>query len=183
MQRRKFVLGLGSLAAGGAAAMGTGAVSKMNSGERSVTVQVREDSSSFIALKSRGTGPNKHGQFAEVNDEGKLEINVDGSNLNHGKGVNPDSEYYLDNVFRIKNGANMDPRPTHHIWISQNTAERVAFYWGGDPSNSAENSSNQTKLEAGRQQDVGMYIDATGLDPSNEISGDVVISAEDTAND
>ena len=184
MQRRKFMVGLGSLAAGGAAAMGTGAVSQMNSGERSVTVQVEEDSSSFIALVPNDKGSNKHGQFAEQNDEGKLEINVDGSNLNHGSGVNPDSEYYLDNVFRIKNGAHMrKSRPEHRIWISQNTANRVDFYWGGDPSNSAENSSNQTKLEAGRQQDVGMYIDATGLDPSDEISGDVVISAEDTAND
>jgi len=184
MQRRKFMVGLGSLAAGGAAAMGTGAFSEMNSGERSVTVQVVQDRDSFLALVPNDKGSNKHGQFAEQNDEGKLEINVDNSNMSHnGHGVNPDSEYYLDNVFNIRNKADRDEsRPDHRIWISSNTANRVDFYWGANPSDSAEGSNNQTTLAAGKQRDVGMYIDATGLDPSDEISGDVVISAEDVKN-
>lgn len=174
MKRRKFVVGLGSLAAGGAAAMGTGAFSKMNSGERSVTVQVEDDANSFVALVPADEGDNEHGQFAEQNGD-KLEINVDGSNTDRGEGVNPGSEYYIDNVFTIRNeSAGPDD---HYLWISSNTAERVDFYWGGEPSDTAEGSAYARKRSTGREVKVGMYVDATGLDASDTISGDVVISA------
>lgn len=186
MQRRKFVVGLGSLAAGGAAAMGTGAFSQMNSGERSVTVQVEDDANSFLALvPASNSDPNHHGHFAEQNGD-KLEINVDGDNLTfpNGDGVNPDSEYYIDNVFKIQNhGPNSNPGTGEVAqWISSNTASRVDFYWGGDPSDSAEGAANSKTTSPSDEVKVGMYIDATGLDSSDTISGDIVISAEDTAN-
>jgi len=186
MQRRKFMVGLGALATGGAAVMGSGAFSQMNSGERSVTVQVEDDANSFLALvPAADDQPNHHGHFAEQNGD-KLEINVDGDNLTYpnGNGVNPDSEYYIDNVFKIQNlGPNGSPSTGEVAqWISSNTAGRVDFYWGGDPSDSAEGAANSKTTSPSDEVKVGMYIDASGLDSSDTISGDIVISAEDTAN-
>jgi hypothetical protein len=186
MQRRKYLAALGSLAAGGAAMTGTGAFSQMTSGERSVTVQVEDDANSFLALVPAATDqPNEHGHFAEQNGD-KLEINVDGDNLTfpNGNGVNPDSEYYIDNVFKIQNlGPNGSPSTGEvAAYIASNTASRVSFYWGGDETDSAEGSSNSETMSPSQEKKIGMYIDATGLDSSNTISGEIVIKAEDNAN-
>ena len=182
MQRRKFVVGLGSLAAGGAAAMGTGAFSKMNSGDRTVAVRVADDANSFIALKpasKSNVSSNEHGQFVEYK-EGKLWIQIDGSNTQRAKGVNPDSTYSFDNVFEI---ANEDADGNQqHVWISSNTADRVDFYWQGDPSDSAEGPNNSWQLRSGTSLGVGMSVDASGLAPDQYIEGNVVISAENTNN-
>ena len=184
MERRKFVIGLGSLAAGGAAATGTGAFSQMNSGERNVEVQVEDDANGFLGLvPAPDDQSNNHGHFAEQVDD-KLEINVNGDNLTfpNGNGVNPDSEYYIDNVFEIQNyGPNGSPATGEvKAWISQNTVSRVDFYVGGDETTSAESKSSVPNLSPSATYKVGMYIDATGLDSSDTIDGEVVISAEDT---
>ena len=186
MQRRKYLATLGSIAAGGAAATGTGAFSSMTSGERSVTVQVEDDANSFLGLvPAADDQPNHHGHFAEQNSD-KHEINVNGDNLTfpNGNGVNPDSEYDIDNVFKIQNlGPNGSPSTGEvAAWISSNTASRVSFYWGGDPTDSAEGSTNSETMSPSDERKIGMHIDATGLDSSDTISGEIVISAEDQAN-
>ena len=169
--------------------MGTGAFSKMNTGDRTVSVRVVNDANSFLGLRPTSdgfNGSNEHGQFAEY-EEGKLLIQIDGSNTQRAKGVNPDSEYYFDRVFEIVN-KDAD-RNEHHVWISSNTADPVDFYWKGDPSNSAEGPNNSKQTTAGSVHDVGMYVDATDLDPDGKrqsnytLNGDIVISAENTAND
>jgi len=186
MQRRKFMVGVGSIAAGGAAVMGTGAFSQMSSGERAVTVQVEDDANSFLALVPAATDqPNEHGHFAEQNGD-KLEINVNGDNLTfpNGNGVNPDSEYYIDNVFKIQNLGPNGSGGTGEVaaYIASNTVGRVDFYWGGDPDSSAEGSSNSETMSPSDELKVGLYIDATDLNSSDTISGEIVIEAEDTAN-
>ncbi|WP_133412119.1 hypothetical protein [Halalkaliarchaeum desulfuricum] len=50
MERRKFVIGMGSLAAGGAAAMGSGAFSAAEV-ERAVNVEITDDSVSLLGLE------------------------------------------------------------------------------------------------------------------------------------
>lgn len=186
MQRRKFLATVGSLTAASAAAIGTGAFSQMTSGERAVTVQVEDDANSFLALvPAADDQPNHHGHFAEQNGD-KLEINVDGDNLTfpNGNGVNPDSEYYIDNVFEIQNlGPNSNPGTGEvAAYISSSTVGRVDFYWGGDPSDSAEGAGNSKTMSPSASKKVGMYIDATNLDSSDTIGGEIVIAAEDQAN-
>jgi len=131
--------------------MGTGAFSKMNTGDRTVSVRV-------------------------VN----VLIQIDGSNTQRAKGVNPDSEYYFDRVFEIVN-KDAD-RNEHHVWISSNTADPVDFYWKGDPSNSAEGPNNSWQLLSGSALGAGMSVDASGLAPDQYIEGNVVISTENTNN-
>jgi len=93
MQRRKFIVGLGSLAAGGAAAMGTGAFASVEA-TRSVGVTVAGDSSAYLGLED--TSP-----YAEINGK-QLSLNF-AANDNNGDGINADSVSTFDGVFRMTN--------------------------------------------------------------------------------
>lgn len=101
MQRRKYLLALGSLAAGGAAAMGTGAFTKSSS-TRSMDVDVAADSSGFVEISALNEN------YASGTSDGQLELDFGGdSGLGifdgDAQGVNPDSTFDFDEVFRIAN--------------------------------------------------------------------------------
>jgi len=93
MERRKFVVGLGSLAAGGAAAMGTGAFASVEA-TRSVNVKVAGDESAYLGLSAESP-------YAQVNGK-QLALNFD-DNGNDGKGVNADAVTTFDGVFEMEN--------------------------------------------------------------------------------
>ena len=84
MERRKFMIGIGSLAAGGAAATGTGAFTTA-SADRSVTVDVNGDQNSIISLI-----PNDDLSDISVNNDGELELDLSGTS---DEGVNINSKY------------------------------------------------------------------------------------------
>ena len=101
MQRRKFLIGLGSLAAGTAAATGTGAFETASS-ERTVNVNVAADSSGFVEISALNDN------YATGTDDGELELNFNsdsGLGIFNGdaQGLNPDSTFEFDEVFRIAN--------------------------------------------------------------------------------
>jgi hypothetical protein len=93
MERRKFVVGLGSLAAGGAAATGTGAFASVEA-TRGVSVTVAGDSSAYLGLEDTSS-------YAEVNGK-QLSLNF-AANGNGGAGINADSVSTFDGVFRMTN--------------------------------------------------------------------------------
>ena len=97
MERRKFVLGLGSLAAGGAAAMGTGAVNFMYA-PRNIGVAVADDDRAFVKLEP--TSP-----YASLTNSGdrQLSLNFDEDAAPTGEGLNPNADSRFDEVFRVKN--------------------------------------------------------------------------------
>jgi hypothetical protein len=80
MERRKFVVGLGALATGTAAATGTGAFTNV-SAQRSVNVELSDDSNAFLGLEP--------GESELVTDDGNgnIQINIDGTNAT-GSGAN-----------------------------------------------------------------------------------------------
>jgi hypothetical protein len=100
VKRRKFLIGAGSLIAGGAAATGTGAFTTMESGDRTTEVTVASDAESYIGLK--GTSRYANGDSQEG---GKLALDFTGDVTfsYNGDGVNPDSTYRFDDVFSIIN--------------------------------------------------------------------------------
>ena len=98
MERRKFVVGLGSLAAGGAAAMGTGAFTSQTA-SRNLTISTAEDPSAYVGLKKLDT-PNSQAYISMSGDE--LIIDV-GHNSNGGEGINVDGHTRLDDLFGIDN--------------------------------------------------------------------------------
>ena len=190
MERRKFVVGLGSLAAGGAAAMGSGAFSSASTGERTIEVEVTGDSNSYLGVSpTKETEQGNNGHFAEENTDGKLELKLDGSSgltLPSGSGVNPDSEYVFDNVFKIQNlGPNAGGGQGElEVWIESNTAAKVDFYWSGgisDPrsyGDDAEDGESPATLSPGESHKVGFEVDASGLTNDDTISGTISIRAE-----
>ena len=81
MERRKFLIGVGSLAAGGAAATGTGALSSV-SAERSVSVQTESDADGAnLGLEPNDDYDGNAEEFAEVTS-GTLELTFDDVNKN-----------------------------------------------------------------------------------------------------
>lgn len=98
MQRRKFIAGLGSLAAAGAAGIGTGAFTSVEA-DRTVDVQVKGDASAYLGLKGSG---DSNAQYVSGQSNGEIKINFDKSG-NGGSGVNPNADTTLESVFQIEN--------------------------------------------------------------------------------
>jgi len=129
MERRKFVIGLGSLAAGSAAAMGTGAVTSFT-GDRNASIPVVNDTNAFIALQATGsdnsqyfdpgTGPGEKTEFVFGDD-------VIGEGFNRGT-------TFIDRLFRIVNQSSQ----TQYVWLQENANnggdKATAFYVGSGPS-------------------------------------------------
>ena len=93
MERRKFVVGLGSLAAGGAAAIGTGAYSSGTVSGREASIEVVNDDNGLIGLHA-----GSQTDLVYQNGAGKLTIDLSRA---MGEGVNPDSKFYIgeENTF------------------------------------------------------------------------------------
>jgi hypothetical protein len=98
MQRRKFLIGMGSLAAGGAAAMGTGAFASVEA-TRSVNVNVADDANAYLGLHDTSAYAEKSGK--------QLVLNFD-DNGNGGMGINADSVSTFDGVFKMTNNGPND---------------------------------------------------------------------------
>ena len=91
---------MGALAAGSSAAIGTGALNVFEA-DRDATIEVVDDTDGYIQLLpgDRADGATESGGYAEINDDGELEITIDRLNTN--------ATSKFDNVFRVKN--NVDP--------------------------------------------------------------------------
>ena len=103
MERRKFIIGAGSLAAGSAAVMGTGAFSTASSA-RGVDVNIAADSKGFVEITSLND------TYASGAKDGELELDFNedsGLGIFDGdaQGLNPDSTFNFQEVFKIANTA------------------------------------------------------------------------------
>jgi len=84
MQRRNLLIGMGSLAAGGAATLGTGAVDTIQT-ERGMAVDIAGDGAAYLGME-----PNTDSEFVKTtNTNGQIKLDF-ASNNNGGKGVNTD---------------------------------------------------------------------------------------------
>ena len=82
MQRRKFVIGLGSVAAGGAAAMGSGAFSSVKA-ERSVDVTTASDNpDAMLGLAANDDYSGDQDVYVGESDHGTLELTFEDVNRN-----------------------------------------------------------------------------------------------------
>jgi len=194
MQRRKFIAGMGSLAAAGAAGIGTGAFTSA-SATRTVTAHVDNDLNAQIALV-----PGQHSGI-ELNGDGELEIDLSGDD---GEGVNPNSKYSWgdpndpanDFAFKIVNndGQDYDDLILEYeldddSWVDNSTTyDNESFikfdtygqgdpdgYWGhikcpnnqlGTPNPVSRNmpTSGPVDFESGQAVYVVVQTDTTGTD-------------------
>lgn len=130
-KRRKFLIGLGALAAGSAAGIGTGAFSSATIPDRGVEVQVEQDDVSTIALVP-GEDPDIF-----IDDEGQLSMNLTGSDERGEPGVNINSRYTWgdhddpanDYAFKVVNNdestyndVTLEYEVEHDGWIDNSTS-------------------------------------------------------------
>jgi hypothetical protein len=173
MQRRKFIAGVGSLAAGAAAVMGTGAFTSVEA-DRQVDVQVAEDSNAYLGLDDSGVA---NDEYFDTNGD---EYAVDFSSTNAGgSGVNPNANTVAESVFTIKN------QGTQEVTVSLGgdstiTAEDETGTLSAPSSDgivaSLDKDANDATLETGQSIDVDFAINSG----TSDLSGTLTISADAT---
>jgi hypothetical protein len=143
MQRRKFLIGLGSLAAGGAAATGSGAFSAM-SASRESDINVVTDDQGLVALRPGDAA----GDRVYLTDGGELKI--DFTSDEGGQGVNVNSRYQIGYFGQFNWMGPEEKLPTpeypgdpHHLpafsVVNQDTESHsvtLAYEFSGDPGDS-----------------------------------------------
>ena len=154
MRRRKFLIGMGSLAAGGAAAMGTGAVSSVEA-ERAIDADVVKDTNGMLGFDVTDASL-ENSQAASMSD-GQLELTFDGSGSS--SGLNPDSTYHFDNVFQILNQTSEDL----HIEFDKSSLDNPAafnFYaqWTNGGLIGSRDSDYTGQINSGFGINVGITI-------------------------
>ena len=75
MDRRKFLVGLGSASVGGSALVGSGAFSRVDA-QRAVTIQVAEDPDAYLGMDkcSIDGSETPNSSYASLDDDGHLRI-------------------------------------------------------------------------------------------------------------
>ncbi|QKY20962.1 DUF1102 domain-containing protein [Halolamina sp. CBA1230] len=171
MDRRKFIAGLGSLTAAGAAGIGTGAFTSV-SADRTVSVSVADDSSAFLTLKQHvGGRPN---QVFSSYEDGQLVLDFDETDVGGG-GVNQDAVTEFANVFKLENHGTQ----AVNVWF-EHDIPGVTFYRFDPDSNSLDSPSNaKIGLGTGAHMKIGVEVDTTasGAGDVDSLSGTVTIHA------
>jgi len=154
MQRRNLLIGMGSLAAGGAAAMGTGAFTAAQIQDRQANITVNGDDEALIQLIP-GDGPTVSNNRVGYTENDELFISFDDSDSGQstdpdagGVGINPNSYYQIGSVndsqlSELKDGINTDnfggPNPLADTLASDNSV-------ANDPAFTIRNASDNTRL-------------------------------------
>ncbi|MFD1565698.1 DUF1102 domain-containing protein [Haloarchaeobius amylolyticus] len=194
------MIGVGSLAAGSAATIGTGAVSQFTSGDRHISVETVGDAKAYIALQRpenglSDDGDTRNGNFVEFNNK-KLGLDFtsdnptsarsgdpeEGNSLG-GSGVNPDSTYYFDETFEIRNLSNNSGSGVGEVevWINENI-NGITFYTGTSAgSRTPINSNNREGLSPGQAVNIGVKIVQEDLD-SDDMDGTFEVVAQELGN-
>ena len=195
MERRKFLVGMGSLAAGGAAATGTGAVTSM-SADRSVTAKIDADPDSQIAFKT-GNDPDiglTDGEITlDLTGSGNEGVNIN-SRYTWGDPDNPSSNYAFKIVNQDNTGEdyymNMEYRFDDTSWIDERQGQSFIEFtvyhpYGPGSKNYPDQRGNYNQdfsintsgqyqhLTPGDEWPVVVTIDTTGehASTSDKLSG------------
>jgi hypothetical protein len=206
MERRKFLIGTGALAAGGAAALGSGAFSKVEA-QRQVSIQVATDRNAYLGFKSMDT-PNSRNYFSYDGD-GHAEIDIgkhddfapEQGGAKPGEGVNSDSFTYFDGLFKLCNQGkalaevsyDLPPAPESRRYGDDYTAPEegydeqvVAFYYvqrnsDGEVTNRRIIEEGESlELALGECSEIGVRTVTKGVDARNSdplIDGEVTVTA------
>jgi hypothetical protein len=126
MERRKLLIGMGSLAAGSGAVVGSGAITSF-SGNRDATVPLANDANGMIGIQST---EHPNGQYLNVNG-GQVAFefgdDADAAGFNEG-------QTYIDHLFKITNQS-LTPQ---FVWIEEDgnkgRDKATGFYVGTGPS-------------------------------------------------
>lgn len=187
-KRRKFLAGLGALASGSAAAVGTGAFTSVEA-ERNIDIETAGDKSALLQIMPNDDYDGDYSEYLTWTDEDLLKIDVNKANK--------DAVTTLKNLIEVRNTGNSDLS----LWINgdvgkrpKNDADADPIYSYGygssgpvdilrDGSSIVGGNVNQTRgeneLKAGNSALLTVQIDTRNYDPSaDELDGEYKIVAE-----
>lgn len=156
MQRRKFIIGAGALAAGGAAALGSGAFNIARA-ERDVEVEVVGDEAAYLGLNATSA-------YADGTADGQLEIDF-GDN-GQGEGLNENAKFFFTDVFEIRN------QGTEDVEITVGTGDNTAYDLNNPVIVWTDGQMNQYN------RFPGDLTDAPDVDEEGDWSGEITGSRE-----
>ncbi|WP_136350807.1 hypothetical protein [Natronorubrum bangense] len=182
MNRRNVLVGLGTIVAGGGAALGTGAFSSVTA-DRTVTVETAGDADAFLGLQIRDD---------LAADENTIDLNFENAG-NGAEGINENAKTTLDKVLLIQNnGTQENIGITFEVEIDDTTDASNVFSFnennegdfddgdGGIDPNGEPLNPNQSAaydLEINLREDEVDVPDALDSDDSFEVT--VTITAEE----
>jgi hypothetical protein len=209
MERRKFVVGLGALASGSAAAVGTGAFTSVTA-DRSVDVEVAGDSSAYLALRrASDDGSDPGANSDEYVDISSGEVSFDfTSTSNGGDGFNPNSVTVIEDLIEVQNQgtqsaflgvdlSNLDVSDGSgnqagvELAVSnpddagtnpdQEQEANIAFEGSGNAVGNATSPSSY-ELNEGEAVHLDLTVDTTNFNAANvSTSGTIAIIADQTS--
>jgi len=188
MQRRKFIAGLGSLAAAGAAGIGTGAFTSV-SADRSITVNTTGDQSALLAFKKATNDTDDDGEgevtenaqaYVNLSEGGQVSFNFNEGDDTGASGVNKNAETVFDDLVDIVNQGSQD------VLVGVTSLpDGLGVYSEGDDAGSdsetqddatAMNFDGSTESEqelapGERIKNIGIYVtDASAIDGGGTIT-------------
>jgi hypothetical protein len=174
MERRKFLLGMGAIAAGGAAALSTGAVDSGILTDRTVELKVADsDKTAAVSI----TDGDSNGIDVSYETNGRARVNV----LN----MNADATYNYDEAFAIKNqnlagGGEGDFAVWFELQDSNAGANQNQYvYNGGNPGHPVNTSGRATPIDVGNSETFGIHVSSEGLSETANERYVLTINLED----
>jgi hypothetical protein len=174
MERRKFLLGMGAVAAGGAAALSTGAVDSGILTDRTVELQVAgSDRTAAVSI----VDGDSNGVTVSYDTNGKAQVNV--------QRMNADATYNYDEAFSIQNqNIGNGDEGDFEVWFElQNNLKGANqdqyVYNGGNPAHSIDTSGEAVPIDIGSSETFGIHVSSEGLRRNDNAEYILTINLED----
>ncbi|MCU4743882.1 hypothetical protein [Natronoglomus mannanivorans] len=160
MNRRNVLLGLGTVVAGGGAALGTGAFSSVEA-NRTVSIQVAEDDSAFLSLT-----PSADSDFVDTDGDGAIRFNLQ----QFDNGINVNSDLTIEDAFSIGNesGQNLDVE----LDVTDDDESDVSIAFDPGPSYEIDDGESE--------DDIDMTISTGSEDGTFNITLTVIVTERST---
>lgn len=183
MKRRGLLAGVGALAAGGSAAIGTGAFTRVTA-TRSVSVNVADEDQAYLALDELDGTEFQNATFASQGtvNEISLDFNDENGTGDGSDGVGLNSVYEFDNVFQIKNQGTQSVEVEITSLSDDDFDPTVSgvtldFYSGSQAGSPLD--ENPATLSTGESIHIGVKIETTDVN-INDISAEATVNANPT---
>ncbi|WP_230198671.1 hypothetical protein [Halopiger djelfimassiliensis] len=188
MNRRNVLVGLGTIVAGGGAALGTGAFSSVEA-SRTANIDVADDAAAFLALEvhssraaDSGFVQASGGTDGNGNQQGQIEFHFDATAAD-GDGLNDDAVTSFDDLLTITNNGTNDV--TLSIGPDDSSYDAVLTPYVGSDRNTVidgtqiltADGTDAGDNEYGSSIDVGFEFDTTAGDASQIET--IVITADE----
>jgi hypothetical protein len=108
MQRRNLLIGMGSLAAGGAATIGTGAFTSVTA-NRDLSVEVADDADALLSIDDIDKSPNS--AYVDTSGNGvsiSITTDTDNDGTDEGAGLNNNALTKIQDLLRVENQGTQD---------------------------------------------------------------------------